>query len=100
MITLTALVRNVFPTNEFTDQKTGVITAAGHKVQLEYEEYVGKGGDKKLCLDDFNVHQLGDSWRKAMGKNVNIAGVGVYIKEGGRDWAYFLPKGVVPTLAA
>ena len=100
MITLTAKVRNVFPTSEFTDKTTGAITPPGHKVQLEYEEFVGKSGDKKLCLDDFNVHQFGDLWRKAMGKDVNIAGVGVYIKEGGRDWAYFLPKGVLPTLAS
>lgn len=99
MLELTALVRNVFPTAEFKNKETGEVTPPGHKVQLEYMEYVGKAGDKKVCLDDFNVRTLGDVWRKAVDKKIKI-NVGVYIKEGGRDYAYFIPQGAVPTLVA
>lgn len=99
MLTLTALVRNVFPTNEFKDKVSGEITPPGHKVQLEYESLVGQVGDKKLVLDDFNVRQQGDMWRKATGKYVSVP-VGVYLKEGGKDYGLYLPKGALPTLVA
>lgn len=99
MLTLTALVRNVFPTKEFTDRITGVVTPPGHKVQLEYEALAAEGGDKKIVLDDFNVRQQGDLWRKAIGKQISI-GVGVYIKEGGKDYGLYIPKGSLPTLKA
>ena len=98
MLTLTALVRNVFPTNEFKDKLTGEITPPGHKAQLEYEAFAGQAGDKKIVLDDFNVRALGDLWRKAMGKRVNVP-VGVYLKEGGKDYGLYIPKGSMPTLA-
>lgn len=99
MLTLTALVRNVFPTNEFKDKVSGEITPPGHKVQLEYEAFVGAAGDQKIVLDDFNVRQQGDLWRKAAGKYVSVA-VGVYLKEGGKDYGLYIPKGALPTLVA
>ena len=98
MLTLTALVRNVFPTNEFKDKETGEVTPPGHKVQLEYEAFAGQAGDKKIVLDDFNVRQQGDVWRKSVGKLV-VVPVGVYLKEGGRDYGLYIPKGSLPTLA-
>ena len=98
MLTLTALVRNVFPTNEFKDKVTGEITPPGHKVQLEYEAFAGQSGDKKIVLDDFNVRALGDLWRKAVGKRVQV-NVGVYLKEGGKDYGLYIPKGSMPSLA-
>lgn len=99
MLTLTALVRNVFPTNEFKDKITGEVTPPGHKVQLEYEALVGPAGDKKIVLDDFNVRNMGELWRKALGKYVQIP-VGIMIKEGGKDYLLYIPKGGMPTLAA
>lgn len=98
MLTLTALVRNVYPTNEFKDKVSGEITPPGHKAQLEYESYVGAAGDKKIELDDFNVRQQGDLWRKALGKQIRVA-IGVMVNDSGKV-QYYLPKGSVPTLVS
>jgi len=99
MLQLQALVRNVFPTKEFTDKVTGVITPPGHKVQLEYEAVVAEGGDKKIVLDDFNIRQQGDAYRKAIGKRINVP-VGMYLPDGSKQPALYIPKGALPTLAA
>jgi len=98
MLTLTALVRNVFPTKEFRNKETGEITPPGHKVQLEYESLMGEQGDKKIELEDFNVRQNGDLWRKATGKLVSVP-VGTMINNAGKVQLY-IPRGALPTLAA
>lgn len=99
MLTLRALVRNVYPTKEFTNKETGVVTQPGHKVQLEFEAIVGEGGEKKIVLDDFNVRQLGDVYRKAIGKVINVP-VGMYVPDGSNQPVLYIPKGALPTLAA
>jgi hypothetical protein len=98
MLTLTALVRNVYSTKEFTNKETGDITPAGSKVQLEYEAMQGEGGEKKIELDDFNVRTLGDAWRKATGKRITVP-VGMMVNNAGRPQLY-IPRGAVPTLSA
>lgn len=99
MLTLEALVRHVFPTKEFTDKETGTITPAGHKVQLEYEELVNESGDKKIILDDFNIRNLGDAYRKAIGKKINVP-VGLMSDTGTRKVTLYIPRGALPTYAA
>jgi len=99
MLTLRGLVRNVFPTPEYTDQKTGVITPAGSKVQIEYEALVSEAGEKKIILDDFNVRNLGDAWRKALNKQIIIP-VGMMSDVGTKKITLYIPKGAVPTIAA
>lgn len=99
MITLRGLVRNVFPTPEFVDKATGAVTPAGSKVQIEYEALVSESGDKKIILDDFNVRNLGDSWRKALNKVIYIP-VGMMSDTGTKKITLYIPKGALPTLAA
>lgn len=99
MITLRGLVRNVFPTPEFVDKATGVVTPAGSKVQIEYEELVSEAGDKKIVLDDFNVRNLGDSWRKALNKHVYVP-IGMMSDLGTKKVSKYIPKGALPTIAA
>lgn len=101
MLTLTALVLNVFPTNEFKDPKTGEITEAGHKVQLQYEEpVVGRGeqeSGKKIVLKDFNVRNLGDPYKKAIGKFVSVP-VGVWVDPETRRPGLYILRGALPTV--
>lgn len=99
MLILRALVRNVYPTNEFTDEKTGVITPPGHKVQMEYEALVSESGEKKIVLGDFNVRNQGDAWRKAMNKVVTVP-VGVFVDSITRKAVLYIPKGALPTISA
>lgn len=100
MLTLTAIVRSVFAVPEGKDKDTGEVFPAGSKVQLEYEE-IAKGGDKKIVLKDFNVNQMGDLWRKAIGKHISVA-VNMYVDTNGSfpKPALTIPKGSIPTLAA
>jgi hypothetical protein len=101
MLTLTAVAVNVFPTNEFTDKKTGDVTPAGHKVQLQYEEFVlGKGEQEsgtKIVLKDFNVHDLGDQYKKVIGKNVSVP-VGIMVDQDTRKPTIYIPRGSLPTV--
>ncbi|OIR10932.1 hypothetical protein GALL_71000 [mine drainage metagenome] len=101
MLTLTAVVLNVFPTNEFTDKKTGDVTEAGHKVQLQYEEPVeGKGGQesgKKLVLKDFNVRNLGEQYKKVVGKTISVP-VGVWVEPETRKPGLYILRGSLPTV--
>jgi hypothetical protein len=101
MLLLIATVKNVYPTNEFRDTKTGDITAAGWKAQLEYPEFIkGKNGQKdgeKIVLKDFNVRTLGDAYAKVIGKQVSVP-VGIYIDENTRKPALFIPEGTLPTV--
>lgn len=99
MLTLRGLVRNVFPTPEFTDKTTGVVTPAGSKVQIEYEALVNENGDKKIILDDFNVRTLGDSWRKALNKVIYVP-VGTMSDLNTKKVTLYIPRGALPTLAA
>jgi hypothetical protein len=101
MLVLHAVVKNVFGTNEFKDSKTGEITLAGSKAQLEYLEPVrGKGGvpdSEKIVLKDFNVRTLGEQYKKVIGKQVTVP-VGIYISEETRKPALFIPQGGLPTV--
>lgn len=101
MLTLTATVLNVFPTNEFKDPKTGEITEAGHKAQLQYEEpVVGRGGQesgKKLVLKDFNVRNLGEAYKKVIGKTVSVP-VGVWVEADTRKPGLFILRDSLPTV--
>lgn len=97
MLTLEALVRNVFPTKEYTDKETGSITSAGHKVQLEYEALVNEMGDKKIILDDFNVRNLGDAYRKVVGKRITVP-VGTMSDTGTKQVTLYIPRGAMPTV--
>lgn len=99
MITLRGLVRNVFPTPEFVDKSTGAVTPAGSKVQIEYEALVSESGEKKIILDDFNVRNLGDSWRKALNKLVYVP-VGMMSDLATKKVTLYIPKGALPTIAA
>ncbi len=101
MLTLTGKVLNVFPTNEFKDQKTGEITEAGHKVQLQYEEpVVGKGKQEsgtKLVLKDFNVRALGEQYKKAIGKEVTVP-VGMWVDPETRKPGLYILRDCLPTI--
>jgi hypothetical protein len=99
MLSLLALVRNVFPTNEYLNKETGVITPPGHKVQLEYEALVNEAGEKKIILDDFNVRNLGDAWRKAIGKRITVP-VGTMSDLGTKNITLYIQRGAIPTLVA
>lgn len=96
MLTLTATVVNVFPTNEFKDQKTGEITPAGHKVQMQYSEPV-KGGGEKIVLKDMNIRKHGDSYKKVIGKTVSVQ-VGIWVDTETRKPGLYIPDGVLPTV--
>lgn len=101
MLTLIATVKNVYPTNEFTDTKTGDVTPAGWKAQLEYVEFVrGKNGQKdgqKIVLKDFNVRTLGDAFAKCIGKVVSVP-CGIYVNENTRKPDLYVPEGSLPTV--
>lgn len=101
MLTLSATVLNVFPTNEFKDQKTGEITAAGHKVQMQYEEPVrGKNGAPdgiKIVLKDMNVRAHGDAFKKVIGKMVSVP-VGIWVDTETRKPGLYIPDGSLPTV--
>jgi len=101
MLTLSAVVLNVFPTNEFKDSKSGEITEAGHKVQLQYEEPVTGKGDqesgKKIVLKDFNVRNLGDAYKKVIGKNISVP-VGVWVEPETRKPGLYILRGALPTV--
>lgn len=101
MLTLTALVLNVFPTNEFKDSKTGEITPPGHKAQLQYEEpVVGKGDQEngtKLVLKDFNVRSLGNQYKKAIGKQVSVP-VGIWVDPETRKPGLYILRDCLPTV--
>jgi len=103
MLTLTATVKNLYPTNEFKDSKTGEITPAGFKVQLEYSEFVkGKNGQKdgeKIVLKDFNIRNLGEVYSKFLGKLVAVP-AGIYVDEHTRKPAIYIPEGSLPTPVA
>lgn len=96
MLTLTATVVNVFPTNEFKDLKTGEITPAGHKVQMQYSEPV-KGGGEKIVLKDMNVRTHGDVFKKVVGKLVSIH-VGIWVDTETRKPGLYIPDGSMPTV--
>lgn len=101
MLTLTATVLNVFPTNSYTDEKSGEITAAGHKAQLQYEEpVVGKNGQEsgsKLVLKDFNVRNLGEQYKKVIGKNVSVP-VGIWVDPDTRKPGLYILRDALPTV--
>lgn len=101
MLTLTATVRNVFPTNSYTDEKTGEITAAGHKVQLEYTEPVaGKNGQEsgsKIVVKDFNVRNLGEQYKKVLEKIVSVP-VGIWVDPDTRKPGLYILRDSLPTV--
>ena len=101
MLNLIATVKNVYPTNEFTDPKTGEVTPPGHKVQMEYVEPVkgkkGQSDGEKIVLRDYNVRLLGDAYKKVIGKSVSV-GVGIYLDETTRKPALYIPEGSLPTV--
>lgn len=96
MLNLSATVVNVFQTNEFKDKKTGEITPAGHKAQLQYSEPVNGGGEK-IVLKDFNIHDLGEQYKKVLGKLVTVP-VGVWVDQETRKPGLYIPKGGLPTV--
>lgn len=96
MLTLTATILNVFPTNEFKDSKTGEITPAGHKVQMQYEEPV-KAGGMKIVLKDMNVRTHGDAYKRHIGKLVSIP-VGIWVDTETRKPGLYIPDGSLPTV--
>ncbi len=98
MLTLTAQVVNVFSTSEFTDKKTGDITPAGHKVQLQYLEPV-KGGGEKIVLKDMNVRTHGEVYKKVVGKTVSVP-VGIWVDTETRKPGLYIPDGCLPTVIA
>lgn len=101
MLTLSATVVNVFPTNEFKDPKTGEITAAGHKVQMQYSEPVkGRNGQQdgeKIVLKDMNVRSHGDAFKKVIGKYVTVP-VGIWVDTETRKPGLYIPDGSLPTV--
>lgn len=96
MLTLTATVVNVFPTAQFTDKKTGEVTPAGHKAQLQYTEPV-RGGGEKIVLKDFNIRTHGDIYKKLQGQLVSV-GVGIWVDPESRKPGLYIPDGTLPTL--
>lgn len=98
MLTLTATVVNVFSTNEFKNQKTGEITEAGHKVQMQYNEPV-KGGGDKIVLKDMNIRKHGDAYKKVIGKLVSVP-VGIWVDTETRKPGLYIPDGSLPTVLA
>lgn len=103
MLTLTATVVNVFPTNEFKDSKSGEITPAGHKVQMQFiEPVLGKGGQEngeKVVLKDMNIRQHGDAFKKVIGKLVSVP-VGIWVDTDTRKPGLYIPDGSLPTVQA
>lgn len=103
MLTLSAKVVNVFPTNEFKDPKTGEITKAGHKVQMQYEEPVrGKNGSPdavKIVLKDMNVRSHGEAFKKVIGKYVSVP-VGIWVDTETRKPGLYIPDGGLPTVSS
>lgn len=96
MLTLTATVVNVFPTAEFKDKKTGEVTPAGHKAQLQYTEAV-RGGGEKIVLKDFNIRTHGEVYKKLQGQLVSVA-VGIWVDPESRKPGLYIPDGTLPTL--
>ena len=95
-LTLTATVVNVFPTSEFVDKKTGDVTPAGHKVQMQYSESV-KGGGEKIVLKDMNIRLHGDAYKKVLGKLVSVP-VGIWVDTETRKPGLYIPDGSLPTV--
>jgi hypothetical protein len=101
MLNLTATVVNVFPTNEFKDPKTGEITPAGYKVQMQYAEPVkGKNGQsdgEKIVLKDMNIRLHNDAYKKVIGKLVSVH-VGIWVDDETRKPGLYIPDGSLPTV--
>lgn len=95
-LTLTATVVNVFPTSEFIDKKTGDVTPAGHKVQMQYTEPVKAGGEK-IVLKDMNIRLHGDAYKKVIGKLVSVP-VGIWVDTETRKPGLYIPDGSLPTV--
>lgn len=95
MLTLTATVVNVFTTPEYKDKKTGEVTPAGHKAQLQYTEPV-RGGGEKIVLKDFNIRAHGDQYKKLVGQMVSV-GVGIWVDPESRKPGLYIPDGTLPT---
>lgn len=95
MLTLTAVVRNVFPTASFTDKETGAITKAGHKVQLEYKEPVKSGGER-IVFRDLNVKGSGGLWQPLLNKKIHVQ-VAIYVN--GTKADLYIPEGSQPYIA-
>lgn len=96
MLTLTAKIINVFPTAEFKDKKTGEITPAGHKVQMQYDEPV-KGGGVKVVLKDMNIRLHGEAYKKCIDKTVSVC-VGIWVDTETRRPGLYIPDGTLPTV--
>lgn len=95
MLTLTATVKNIFPTSQFTDKETGAITKAGHKVQLEYKEPI-KGGGERFVVRDMNIKQSGGMWIPLIGKKIHV-NVAMYMN--GTKPDLYIPEGSQPYVA-
>lgn len=95
MLTLTATVLNVFSTNEFKNTKTGEVTPAGHKVQLQYSEPVKGSTDEKIVLKDMNIRTNGELWKKVKGQTVSVA-VGIWVDTETRKPGLYIPDGSMP----
>lgn len=96
MLLLIATVVNVFPTASFTDKKTGEVTPAGHKVQMQYNEPV-KGGGEKIVLKDMNIRLHGEAYKKVIGKSVSVP-VGIWVDTETRKPGLYIPDGSLPTI--
>jgi hypothetical protein len=95
-----ATVLNVFstPARTITDKKTGEVknVPAGHKAQLQWVQDK-PNGERQVVLQDFNVHGLGEQWKKVVGKVVRVQ-AGMYIPEGSRWPELYIVQGSLPTV--
>lgn len=93
-----ATVLNVFstPAKTFTDKKTGEVKnfSAGHKAQLQWVQDK-PNGERQVVMHDFNVHALGEQWRKFVGKVVRVQ-AGMYVPDGSRFPELYIPQGSLP----
>ena len=79
MLTLNGMVQNVFNSPESKDKVTGEIRPASTRVQILAENIL-ESGEKRLDMVTLKV-QIGDTYRKLVGKYVRIP-VGAFVANG------------------
>lgn len=105
MLFMRAKLLNIFPTKAFTDPESGVVTLAGHKIQVQTTDYVADKNEKgedvfcpKIVLRDLNVKQANSTWKAFVGRTVEFP-VAAYKDESGRIGFYLPPKYTVTPVA-
>jgi hypothetical protein len=72
MIKLSAVLINIFKTDEYTNKETGAVTAPKKKFQLMVEKHMKNGTTKKELLDISVKDEVYLKHKDSIGKTIEI----------------------------